>query len=104
VLFGSDADRIPEADFIARAESIDKQCKFRFPFLERAYTVTALKPHLSIGDIFFNNHDLLADDSPPPEVGKRLLKEDPIFRGVGRNDPCPCGSGRKFKKCHGMNM
>lgn len=23
------------------------------------------------------------------------------LRGVGRNDPCPCGSGRKFKKCHG---
>jgi uncharacterized protein len=20
---------------------------------------------------------------------------------VGRNDPCPCGSGRKFKQCHG---
>jgi hypothetical protein len=20
---------------------------------------------------------------------------------LGRNDPCPCGSGRKFKKCHG---
>jgi len=20
---------------------------------------------------------------------------------VGRNDPCPCGSGRKYKKCHG---
>jgi len=23
------------------------------------------------------------------------------FRDVGRNDPCPCGSGKKFKKCHG---
>ncbi len=23
------------------------------------------------------------------------------FEGVGRNDPCPCGSGEKFKKCHG---
>ena len=23
------------------------------------------------------------------------------FAGVGRNDPCPCGSGAKFKKCHG---
>ncbi len=23
------------------------------------------------------------------------------FSNVGRNDPCPCGSGRKFKKCHG---
>jgi preprotein translocase subunit SecA len=23
------------------------------------------------------------------------------FANVGRNDPCPCGSGRKFKRCHG---
>ena len=30
-------------------------------------------------------------------------KEDP-FANVGRNDPCPCGSGRKFKKCHGANI
>ncbi|HEX8616127.1 MAG TPA: SEC-C metal-binding domain-containing protein, partial [Thermoanaerobaculia bacterium] len=22
---------------------------------------------------------------------------------VGRNDPCPCGSGKKYKKCHGEN-
>jgi uncharacterized protein YecA (UPF0149 family) len=22
---------------------------------------------------------------------------------VGRNDPCPCGSGKKYKKCCGMN-
>lgn len=24
------------------------------------------------------------------------------YRRVGRNDPCPCGSGKKFKKCHGQ--
>lgn len=24
------------------------------------------------------------------------------FEGVNRNDPCPCGSGKKFKKCHGL--
>lgn len=23
---------------------------------------------------------------------------------IGRNDPCPCGSGKKFKKCHGKNL
>ncbi len=23
------------------------------------------------------------------------------FAGVRRNDPCPCGSGRNFKQCHG---
>jgi uncharacterized protein len=22
---------------------------------------------------------------------------------VGRNDPCPCGSGKKYKKCHGAD-
>jgi len=30
--------------------------------------------------------------------------QEPYVRAtpkVGRNDPCPCGSGRKFKKCHG---
>ncbi len=26
--------------------------------------------------------------------------EDP-YAGVGRNAPCPCGSGKKFKMCHG---
>lgn len=23
-----------------------------------------------------------------------------ISQKIGRNDPCPCGSGKKFKKCH----
>ena len=26
------------------------------------------------------------------------------FAGVQRNDPCPCGSGRKFKQCHGQTQ
>ncbi len=25
-----------------------------------------------------------------------------VFKNAGRNDPCPCGSGKKFKKCHGQ--
>ena len=31
-------------------------------------------------------------------------KARPVVRAatkVGRNDPCPCGSGKKFKHCHG---
>jgi preprotein translocase subunit SecA len=32
------------------------------------------------------------------EGGKQPVKAG---KKVGRNDPCPCGSGRKFKKCHG---
>ena len=33
-----------------------------------------------------------------------LMGRQPHFRmepKVGRNDPCPCGSGKKHKKCHG---
>ncbi|MFV9838776.1 MAG: preprotein translocase subunit SecA [Aaplasma endosymbiont of Hyalomma asiaticum] len=29
------------------------------------------------------------------------LSKGKIFEGIARNDPCPCGSGRKFKHCHG---
>ena len=31
--------------------------------------------------------------------GARSQRLQNPFKGVGRNDPCPCGSGKKFKKC-----
>ena len=47
-------------------------------------------------------------DVPPPEqadesaagVTKTIVRDTPK---VGRNDPCPCGSGKKYKNCHGAN-
>jgi preprotein translocase subunit SecA len=39
--------------------------------------------------------------APPPGVGAGVPS---LYAGVGRNDPCPCGSGKKFKKCHGAGM
>ena len=43
---------------------------------------------------------------PTPAQGRpqTVMKDkDDIYANVGRNDPCPCGSGKKFKKCHGAN-
>ncbi|MCB1214610.1 MAG: SEC-C domain-containing protein, partial [Deltaproteobacteria bacterium] len=40
----------------------------------------------------------LPQTAPQPEVTGSLRREAPK---VGRNDPCPCGSGKKYKKCHG---
>jgi preprotein translocase subunit SecA len=40
----------------------------------------------------------------PPRVGGDDAKPLTVRRDepkVGRNDPCPCGSGKKYKKCHG---
>ena len=35
-----------------------------------------------------------------PEVNRTVVREEPK---VGRNDPCPCGSGKKYKNCCGRN-
>ncbi|MGE0798244.1 MAG: preprotein translocase subunit SecA [Lautropia sp.] len=35
----------------------------------------------------------------PPDDGQQPFRR--FGQKVGRNDPCPCGSGRKFKQCHG---
>ena len=32
-------------------------------------------------------------------VPQPVLREGPK---IGRNDPCPCGSGKKYKQCHGQ--
>ena len=42
--------------------------------------------------------------APSPEDAGLAYADTPLpfvdpFKGVGRNDPCPCGSGKKFKKC-----
>ena len=38
------------------------------------------------------------------EANEAVSKAKPIRSGpkVGRNDPCPCGSGKKYKACHGQ--
>jgi preprotein translocase subunit SecA len=50
----------------------------------------------------------LQEASPPPAV-ENTSEEAPVATivneegKVGRNDPCPCGSGKKYKQCHGKD-
>jgi preprotein translocase subunit SecA len=39
----------------------------------------------------------------PKEDGEKAKKKQPVRKeeSVGRNEPCPCGSGKKYKNCHG---
>jgi preprotein translocase subunit SecA len=57
----------------------------------------------------------LTDNNVAPEVQENkqiILSSDensgPVQASagdkIGRNDPCPCGSGKKYKKCHGLNQ
>ncbi|MEK7690564.1 MAG: SEC-C metal-binding domain-containing protein [Bdellovibrionota bacterium] len=38
-----------------------------------------------------------------PGGGGTSVVDNSTVSKVGRNDPCPCGSGKKYKKCHGTN-
>ncbi|MBC1433879.1 preprotein translocase subunit SecA [Listeria rocourtiae] len=42
-------------------------------------------------------------DAIDPNEGKPVAKKQPVHKDqhIGRNDPCPCGSGEKYKNCHG---
>jgi hypothetical protein len=42
-------------------------------------------------------------DDPPADI-KALMQAHEWARTTGRNDPCPCRNGRKFKKCHGKGL
>ncbi|MDR2917076.1 MAG: preprotein translocase subunit SecA [Tannerella sp.] len=41
-----------------------------------------------------------------PPVGPQKQHQEPVRveKRVGRNDPCPCGSGKKYKNCHGQGL
>lgn len=48
-----------------------------------------------------------ASETPADVRVKKIVGAKPIppatreQNRIGRNEPCPCGSGRKFKRCHG---
>ena len=50
----------------------------------------------------------LSDPNQQAAAGRdtREAKREPVRNEhtIGRNDPCPCGSGKKYKNCHGRNL
>jgi hypothetical protein len=57
-------------------------------------TLTLVRDHFGL--TFTGEEERIID---PPIAFRRLPGE--LLQDVGRNDRCPCGSGRKFKRCHG---
>ena len=48
------------------------------------------------------NREKWEEDKHLEKLGEVLLNKNPkkIVNKAGRNEPCPCGSGKKYKKCH----
>jgi preprotein translocase subunit SecA len=58
--------------------------------LQRRAMQRITESHAAAGD---------GDEGAPKPRQETVVRQQPK---VGRNDPCPCGSGKKYKKCHGQ--
>ena len=58
--------------------------------------VTIWWAHLS-----FTRDPLPPQQAPQPTPQQQAPLDPALLKDVGRNEPCPCGSGKKFKHCHG---
>ena len=97
-------DKVTDLIFRVRVEGKDVTAK-------SAYNVRSAQHQVSdnygVGDNV--RETAAAVDGPQPEAAaqpaseggvKTIVRDTPK---VGRNDPCPCGSGKKYKNCHGAN-
>jgi SEC-C motif-containing protein len=63
--------------------------------------------HYTVKDKPYDHHEIAAFEKQDGKwvfIDGRILGADPVRRDapkIGRNDPCPCGSGKKYKHCHG---
>ena len=71
--------------------------------LDRAQTIhqqaeSQLAPSAAQGSVRHQQDAAIAGSQQSPEKKREPLRN--LAKKVGRNDPCPCGSGKKFKACH----
>lgn len=64
---------------------------------------TAGQPENAVSRAWFNVENGAFDPANPTEEDKQFFPDALEARGIAvhRNDPCPCGSGLKYKQCHG---
>ncbi|MCM8597017.1 preprotein translocase subunit SecA [Accumulibacter sp.] len=73
----------------------------------RAQDVEETAPHAEVQNVRYHHADYeeaLAESSAgPAPAAAGVAPQAPAHAGrkVGRNEPCPCGSGKKYKYCHG---
>jgi len=73
--------------------------------VEQAAEAETSQPHVQNVQYHHSDYDeALADANAPAQQPAQPSPQQPVrnyMPKVGRNDPCPCGSGKKFKHCHG---
>ena len=91
---GNALGRFTEAPVVGLAkELVDESKKARLAAVQKAQAAEVLERFAA------NLDDVVGDEEAPRLLATVTVKSSEPK--VGRNDPCPCGSGKKYKKCHG---
>ena len=81
---------------------------WRTEFVEAPPAYRGAPPRIMLVHNDATNMGLLSQQETATEraAKERSRKPQPVKveTKVGRNDPCPCGSGKKYKKCHGKGV
>jgi len=127
----ADADKIWEGTVASLAKEFNTDLQIFVGFLdgindslvtpnpiEEMEQDTKVTLHIDKDKLYFNMVEAKADwlyemeewdELLTPERRKELYREQKMSgtvvkeKKIGRNDPCPCGSGKKYKKCCGVN-
>lgn len=101
--------------FVGFMDGINTSLKHEYD-VENLTEDTDISLDIDFEKLYFNMHDAKADwlynlsewdgilsQQRREEIEKEYKKSKTIVKGdkIGRNDPCPCGSGKKYKKCCG---
>jgi preprotein translocase subunit SecA len=65
------------------------------------------QPKLDLRKLRTSKPELVGEANGAPMQDMRELQKTTPIRvenKIGRNDPCPCGSGKKYKNCHGVGL
>ena len=91
--------------FGAMIESVKLDVIKRLTLLEIAEEVPKPDDEMHVENVKLQHPNSDGMDESEREGGAEVaVKQKPVVRHtqkVGRNDPCPCGSGKKYKHCHG---
>ncbi len=95
-------DSLKEANPI-ESMTEDTEVKLDIDLEKLYYNMVEAKAEWLYGLPAWNN---LLSEERRKELYLKQKKSGTITRGkkIGRNDPCPCGSGKKYKKCCGANI
>ncbi len=68
---------------------------------ERIAVQRATEQHEDMSKYRAEKTDMAGNNNQPQQVKQAPVRAE---KRVGRNDPCPCGSGKKYKNCHGKGL